>query len=88
MFFRNPLRPIPYLTINPCSPASKKPIPVVIPLDQRGKKEVMMQKVNVSDCKRKMDKMVRSVKLPYVRSSRSLHKDQVAGNTVPMSLGR
>jgi hypothetical protein len=43
------------------------------------KKGAMMQKVNVSHGKLKMDKMVRRRGLPCVRRSKSLHRERVVG---------
>jgi hypothetical protein len=59
MFFHNPLRPIPNLPTCPSSFAVREPITVVIPFNQLRKKGAMMQKVNVSPGKIKMDKMAR-----------------------------
>jgi hypothetical protein len=48
----------------------------------------MMQKVNVSHGKAKMDKMVRRKELPYVRRSRPLYRERVGRSAVLMSMER
>jgi hypothetical protein len=56
--FRHFLYPIPNLTTCPSSPAASEPIFVVNPFDHLRKKGAMMQKVNVSHGKAKMDKVM------------------------------
>jgi hypothetical protein len=58
-FFCNHLRPNANLTTCPSSPGTREPISVAIPFDQLGKKGALMQKVNVSPGKTKMDKNMR-----------------------------
>jgi hypothetical protein len=86
--FRNPLRPIPYLTASLYSPAARELISVAIPFDHLRKKRALMQKANVSHGKAKMDKMVRRSKLLCDGRSRSFYKSQVVRGAMPMSMER
>jgi hypothetical protein len=56
---RNSLRPVPKPSPCPSSPSARKPILVVVPINQLRKKGVMMQKANVSHGQTKMNKVVR-----------------------------
>jgi hypothetical protein len=66
-FFRHPLSPIPNLSTCPFSPGAREPISVAILLNLFRKKGAMMQKVNVSDGKTELDKMVRRGELSSVQ---------------------
>jgi hypothetical protein len=49
LVFRNPLRPIPELTICPSSPAAREPLSFAISVDLLRKRRVMMDNVDVSN---------------------------------------
>jgi hypothetical protein len=86
LVFRNPLRPIPNLTKCPLCPNARKPISIAISFDLLRKKVAIVQKVNVSHGKTKMDKTVRGRELPCVRHWRSLYKGRFVVCAVPMSM--
>jgi hypothetical protein len=74
--------------ICPSISATRELISVVIPFDRLRKKEAMMQKVNVSHGKPRMDKALRRKALPSIRRVRSLHSRQVVRGAMLLSMER
>jgi hypothetical protein len=59
------------------SPNAREPISAAISFDLRRKRRIMMEGVNVSNGKTKMDKMVGKRELPCIRRSRAKYRGRV-----------
>jgi hypothetical protein len=68
------------------NPGVREPILVAILFNPQRKNRALMQKVNVSQGKTKMDKTVRRRELPCVHHSRSLYRERVGCGAASISM--